>query len=177
MDCQGQDVKTLLLEPAMQLIIKKNGCTGNHFISSDMHIYNLDRLSADIYGTVIHEMAHVSHRCSVCAANKLFNNTDVCIKDSWAVGVQNYLTAKIYPGYDRDQYNDYNSQYARVVTDILEKKSRGSVSSNASYTIAELEGTLRHARDWDEWKSIVKSKYQRNNEKYIDAVFSYWASM
>lgn len=23
MDCQGQDVKTLLLEPAMQLIIKK----------------------------------------------------------------------------------------------------------------------------------------------------------
>lgn len=151
----------------------KNGCTGNHFISSDMHIYNLDRSSADIYGTVIHEMAHVSHRCSVCATNKLFNNTDVCIKDSWAVGVQNYLTSKIYSGYKR---GGSNRQYSEVVTDILEKQTRNNVASNASYTIAEIEGTLRHARDWEEWKSIVKSKYQRYNEKYIDAVFNYWAS-
>ncbi len=149
------------------------GKSEKNWISSDIHIYYLNRESSGIYGTVIHELTHVQHRKSVCATDKLFFKTDDCIVESWAVGVQNYLTAKIYPGYERGYFDN---EYTYVVTDILKRKPRYGVSSNASYTIAELEGTLRHARNWNEWKSIVKSKYQRNNEKYIDAVFDYWAN-
>ena len=151
-----------------------NGCAGRHFISSDVHIYNLRRESKETYGTTIHELTHIAHRYSVCATNGKFKDTSDDVIESWAVGVQNYLTATVYSGYERA--NGYNKTYSRVVTDILNKEQRNDESSKASYTIVELEKTLRHARNWNEWKEYVKSYYPRNNEKYIDAVFDYWAS-
>jgi len=152
----------------------KHGCAGRHFISSDVHIYNLDRESKEIFGTTIHELTHIAHRHSVCANNKKFEDTSSDVKESWAVGVQNYLTAKIYSGYQR---GGYTSEYTNVVSDILSKTTHdGLEKSVASYTIVELEKTLRHARNWNEWKEYVKSYYPRKNEKYIDAIFDYWAS-
>jgi hypothetical protein len=59
---------------------------------------------------------------------------------------------------------------------LLHVPIRNGAISKASYAIVELEKTLRHARNWKEWKEYVKSYYPRNNEKYIDAIFDYWAS-
>ncbi|MBR4272539.1 MAG: hypothetical protein IKQ30_06845 [Bacteroidales bacterium] len=152
----------------------KHGCAGRHFIASDVHIYNLDRKSAEIYGTTIHELTHIAHRHSVCANNSKFEDTSSDVKESWAVGVQNYLTAKVYSGYTRGYYDN---EYTNVVSDILSKTTYGSEKSVASYTIVELEKTLRHARNWNEWKDYVKSDYPKKNEKYIDAIFDYWAAL
>jgi len=79
----------------------------------------------------------------------------------------------VYSGYTRGYYD---KEYTNVVSDILSKTTYGAEKSVASYTIVELEKTLRHARNWNEWKEYVKSYYPRKNEKYIDAIFDYWAS-
>ncbi len=142
--------------------------------TSDIHIFNLDRSCDRIYGTTIHELTHIAQYNTLYPSLVYLRTIDFPIIESWSVGVQNYFTKKKYPNYDRESDAKYSRNYTRIVTDILEKISRESVYSNASYTILELEAALNDAHSLTEWRDNINAKYKRNNEKYINAVFHYW---
>lgn len=154
------------------------GCSprdnGSH---SDIHIYNLNSHSSDfIYGTVIHEIAHYSHRTGLLQSDYLFSLVNSALIEGWAVGVENYLTSKSYPGYRFFKFYDPGAPYSEIVTNMIEGSDRNYIKvTNQVYTITEIERTLKTARSWTEWRNNVKSYYPlKNNEKYIDKLFADW---
>ncbi len=155
------------------------GCSprdnGSH---SDIHIYNLNSHSSDfIYGTVIHEIAHYSHRTGLLQSDYLFGLVDIILRESWAVGVENYLTQKVYVGYSFSKYIVPDPPYTEIVSDMLKGSDRDrNKVTNRVYSITEIERALKGARSWNDWRDNVKSFYpNKDNEKYIDKLFADWA--
>ncbi|MCY4161990.1 MAG: carboxypeptidase-like regulatory domain-containing protein, partial [Flavobacteriaceae bacterium] len=62
---------------------------------SPIHIYRSNRLSVKIYATTIHELAHAAHWCQ---GKGIFNDSEVKVKQSWARGVEWFLTKTVYDG-------------------------------------------------------------------------------
>ena len=138
-------------------------------------IYDSSRGTKEIYGTVIHELAHASHWRHF---GKYFKDTDLKVQESWARGVEWSLTSSIYSGY----VPDYNNVYTGVVEDMIDFDTSiaGSEDNDerreyvVGYTIRQLEQTLNSKHTWTSWRDKIKSEYNNANEHHLDPLFAIW---
>lgn len=144
------------------------------FLGAQLKIYNPQRQTDEIYGTVIHELAHASHWDM---SRSDFDNSESIVKESWARGVQWELTRMVYLNYNSDFEN--RPKYTLVVRDMIDNDGfygkTGTFGENVSgYTIKQIENSLRFAKSWDEWKNKIKNDYENSTENNLDALFNYW---
>lgn len=140
-------------------------------------IWNPQRDDDDIYATVIHELTHASHWDM---NHSDFNDTDVKVKESWARGVQWWLTRRVYKNYRGG--STIMPIYTQIVVDLIDSKADdytnyGAVSLEdqvTGYTIKEIEDALKGQKTWNSWRDNIKKKYTNGTEDKIDALFSYW---
>lgn len=163
-------------------------------LGSNLKIYNPQRESMDLYGTVIHELAHASH-WNMDKSN--YNTMNYCdetflglscsgdtkIAESWARGVQWELTRMIYPSYGGGL--TILPDYTQIVVDMVDinyssyssNLNNGLYNDNVSgYTIREIEDALNGEKTWDGWKNNIKNKYNNGTENNLDALFNYWGN-
>lgn len=146
--------------------------------------------SEDVFGTISHELAHASH-WGMDKDNYIAS--PAIIYESYARGVQRYLTRKAYPTRNYEPYY-WRCSYTAMMRDIIDEhkfvesyywRSSGwdeavyqyrSYSDRVQgYTIRELEDALIGCRTWDQWRDKIKSKYpNKADRQYVDEVFSYW---
>jgi hypothetical protein len=149
--------------------------TSNYFnpfgVFNKIRVYNPQNDSFDVYGTVIHELAHSSH----FSANKVkFRNTDTKVIESWAKGVQWSLTKMVYPDYYTGQYLP---NYRLVVRDLIDNDNKYGYSgllyeNTKDYTIKQIENSL--GKTWNEWKTNIINDHDNNTEQYVESTFNYW---
>lgn len=138
-----------------------------------IHVYYRSRTCAKIYGTTIHELTHAAHwDNSDGIANIKYCSISSSVKDSWAVGVQNFLTGKQYKKYER---GGYTSQYTNIVTDLRNGTIEGKGTSPYKYSITEIQNSLRKVKTWNDWKENIKS-LNKNGKAHIDSLFTVWAN-
>ncbi|MEN6454204.1 MAG: hypothetical protein ABFD10_08085 [Prolixibacteraceae bacterium] len=173
------------LKPQMKIaaIYEENGSNGNCLawrrtlgILSWIKIWNPQHNSEEIYGTVIHELAHASHWDM---DHSDFNDTEDKVKESWARGVQWSLTKMIYPAYSGGPTK--RGEYTQVVVDMIDSSSDINNGSElltqdnvTGYTIRQIEDALNGQEKWDGWKNNIKNKYYNETETNLDALFTYW---
>ena len=105
-------------------------------LGSAIKIYNPQNDTRDIYGTVIHELAHASHWNF---DRSDFNDTETKVKESWARGVQWELTRMTYPGYRPSYFGDYTGVIQDMVDGVY------GYDKVSGYTIKQIEDKqLRH---------------------------------
>ena len=92
--------------------------------------YKLNRDSDEIYGTVIHEIAHAAHWK---LSKSDYNPTSTIVAESWARGVQWALTSSEYPGY----VPEYRGVYTGVVQDMIDSDVNSPRKKNSTITPSE----------------------------------------
>jgi len=142
-------------------------------LGSAIKIYNPQRLSEDIYGTVIHEMAHASH----WSMDKWhYNHCDDIVAESWARGVQWELTRMVYPNYQpwycTSSCGSPYSNYTGVVEDMIDSVS--GYDQVSGYTIRQIEDALINERYWNNWMLNIKNRYNNGTENNLESLFNYW---
>ncbi len=157
-------------------------------LGSAIKIYNPQHPSSEIYGTVMHEIAHASHwnmdqhgynyGCDINA-------------ESYARGVQWVLTNMVYDYNLFDKYSRY--RYTGVAQDMIDgSKTTTSIYYYFSkdnewvvlyrsyydqvngYTIRQIEDALIGQEGWPQWKNNIKYLYNNGTENNLDATFDYW---
>jgi hypothetical protein len=148
-------------------------------------IWNPENRCNQIYGTTIHELAHASHWDM---GSSDYNNTSLIVKESWARGVQWALTRLEYPTYS---ISYSRLDYTGIVQDFIDGNKTTSSSYHSKYdtysvktysdqvigySIRQIEDALKGKRNWDDWKTNIKSKYSNGTKDNLDAAFNYWNS-
>lgn len=119
-------------------------------------------LSAQIYASTIHELAHSAHWQLIVKAsgsNRIgdFYFADKKLKESWAVGMQTLFSRNfIDENYDRyGNINTYNrnTSYSELCLELIE---------TADYSVSELEQCLIGASNLDNWQKKINNKYNRD---------------
>lgn len=143
--------------------------------STEIHIYRyniwnaeINKYSANIYQTVIHELSHSIH-CKYIG-KELFKDTYISVKETWANAISHYFVKLKY--YDFNPY--YDDVYTGIMDDMLDNTSyvKDFVSG---YTLSQIQNSLKGASNMDELRNNIK-KIKNNateNEK-IDKLFDYW---
>jgi len=143
----------------------------------------------NIYGTTIHEIAHSSHDYNKAQSVGWFSLSDT-LKESYARGVQRYLTIKHYGAWSVSSYDkeytgifedleDANSTYAKL--DGVEK----TCDRVSGITVPMAEKSLFKSTSWNGFKDNLMKDYPGgtlNNEGKkvtytkadMDALFKYW---
>lgn len=184
-----------LLKPQMKIAAMyktNNDRNGRHAASlrvlgifNWIKIWNPENKCNQIYGTTIHELAHASHWDM---GSNDYNNTSLIVKESWARGVQWALTRLEYPTYS---ISYSRLDYTGIVQDLIDGNKTTSSSYHSKYaidsvknysdqvngyTIRQIEDALKGKRNWDDWKTNIKSKYSNGTKDNVDAAFNYWNS-
>lgn len=145
-------------------------------LGNQIKIFNPQNKIDEIYGTVIHELAHSSH-WNMWRQGEDFDNSDKIVKESWARGVEWILTTDTYPNYflptwrKKDGYLEPYLYYTLVVKDMIDGPSFDNVDG---YTIREIEDALQGQKTWNGWEDNIKNKYTNATENNLDALFDYW---
>ena len=158
--------------------------------AKDIEIYNHTDTIQNLYATTIHELTHSAHwRMN----RELFiHYTQLIVKESWARGVELYLTRLVYPNYSTP--GGYSRMdYTGIVQDLIDPaglqktsyrhsnydiKSEKTYTDNVSgYTLKQIETALEGAWSWEIWRENLKIMYQNPTESHIDAAFAYWKSI
>lgn len=134
-------------------------------INSAIRIYNPTRNTMDLYGTIIHELAHASHWNMDRSG---YNGTDDYVVESWARGVQWELTRMVYSGYQPP----YFSEYTGVVHDMIDGIS--GVDQVSGYSIRQIEDALDGQDNWNGWRINIKNKHTNGTENNLEALFNFW---
>lgn len=130
-------------------------------------LYNPNRDISAIHGTTIHELGHAAH-WEICSPKSNFNDADDIVVESWARGVQYWLTRKYYPSY----VPSYTSTYTGVVQDMIDGISGSDQVSG--YTIAQIEQAVKNKKTWHAWRDNVKNLYTNATEANLDALYDFW---
>ncbi|ADV50720.1 hypothetical protein Celal_3456 [Cellulophaga algicola DSM 14237] len=134
-------------------------------INSAIRIYNPTRNTMDLYGTIIHELAHASHWNMDRSG---YNGADDYVVESWARGVQWELTRMVYSGYQPPYFNEYTG----VVQDMIDGIS--GVDQVSGYSIRQIEDALDGQDNWNGWRINIKNKHTNGTENNLEALFNIW---
>ena len=134
-------------------------------IGSAIKMYNPQRNSRDIYGTVIHELAHASHWSMDRSS---YRNSSTIVAESWARGVQWELTRMIYSDY----VTPYFTNYTGVVQDMIDGIS--GYDQVSGYNIRQIEDALNGQSSWVGWRNNIKNRYNNGTENNLEALFNHW---
>lgn len=156
-------------------------------------VYRLDNDSPVscrlVYATTLHELAHASH----WRDNELYDVTSSELKETFAMGVEWFLTTMAYPDYQPDYYRQ---SYTGIIEDLIDDDDftvsdkrgvwiDGSFVSTYSYLsaieyasgflIEDLEDYVRGSRSWAEFESrVMSSEAAMFQTGTISDLFSFW---
>ena len=149
----------------------KYGCFREK-LGTDIHIYYMNtRDSRDIFATTIHELAHQAHH----DFSNVYSSCETIVKESWARGVQWYLTNRYwYNGY----IPDYHTNYTLIIPDLHDYDQKNFIGHDLvhGYTIEQSENAISNAKTWNDWKTNLKNLYNNETEKYLDDLFNAWGN-
>ncbi|MDC3403066.1 hypothetical protein OAX38_02620 [Flavobacteriaceae bacterium] len=134
-------------------------------LGSAIKIYNPQSNSREIYGTVIHELAHASHWSMDRSS---YRNSSSIVAESWARGVQWELTRMIYSGY----VPSYFTNYTGVVQDMIDGIS--DYDQVSGYNIRQIEDALNGQSSWTGWRNNIKNRYNNGTENNLEALCNHW---
>jgi uncharacterized protein (TIGR02145 family) len=163
-----------------------NGKYTTGFFVEYIKILAYGRTHIEIYGTTIHEIAHSSHYEN----GLFFKDLPKILKESYARGVQRYLSIKRYGDWSKAFYDneytgifedleDANSTYAKL------KGFENPCDRVSGITVPMAEKALFASLSWDNFKYNLMKIYPDgtiNNEGKrvtyttadMDALFKYW---
>lgn len=154
-------------------------------LGSAIKVWNPTRRTDEIYATVIHELAHAAHWRMIVkepGTNRYrdYHYAEDKMVESWATGVQWYLTKTVYPVYlGKSPFKVYTN----VVMDMIDGSENDTnyrgISSQTNdkvsgYTISQIESALIGCNTWDKWKNNIKSKYNNATKQHLDELFAAW---
>lgn len=155
-------------------------------MGSAIKIYNPHKDEDDIYATTIHELSHAAHwRMIVQEPNSNrygdYHDAEDKMCESWACGVQWYLTKMVYNGYKGRYYSSTQPNYSNIVIDLIDKEGDKNFGKNdqqgdkvTGYTMSQIESALIGCDTWIKWRNNIKIKYNNETEEYIDQLFAAW---
>jgi len=182
------------------------GQYANGFFVEHINVLAYGRTHLAIYGTTIHEIAHSSHYWNVEAIFGMNSATFALLpkklKESYATGIQRYLTNKRY-GNDAWSRN-YDSEYTGIFEDLEDTDSKYAKFNDFERFCDKVSGIIAPMAEeavfnsfywehyfWDNFKDNLK-KYlkehypsgtinaDRKKISYtpadIDALFEYWTT-
>lgn len=140
------------------------------------------RTSSELYGTMVHELAHSAHYESFQTRHtwvpRDFEWTSYIasnVKETYARGVQWHLTRKRYPSY---KINSYTSTYTSIVQDLIDADAvfgnSGTTGDKVSgFSISDLSRELMRSFSMSEYKGRVVN-LRPGETANINAVFAHW---
>ena len=142
-----------------------------------------------IFATSIHELAHASHWE---LRKRWWSGTASKVKESWAEGVEYYLTRLVYPNYNgisnrnfawmRDP-NGGGSKYTPLVIDLIDNTNQGAgniafpFDRVTGYTIAEIEAVLRDCASIRELRDQLLRRYDKPTDQYLNELFDQYINL
>jgi len=157
-------------------------------LGTKIFIYNPQNTTDDIYATAIHELSHAAHygmiveRSRANNINRDFQYAENKMVESWARGVQYFLTRMVYPDY-RGGAKVIGDDYTNVVIDLIDTEedamSNNGLSSAegdevSGYRMDQIEAALIGNSTWDGWKETIKNRYSNATRNNIDRLFASW---
>ncbi|WP_278995805.1 hypothetical protein [Alistipes finegoldii] len=155
-------------------------------MGSAIKLYNPGRKTVDIYATTIHELSHAAHWRMIVKEPDTkryrdYHNAEDKMVESWATGVQWYLTRMVYTGYRGRSQGTPN--YTNVVIDLVDSRADDGNNNGKKYeegdkvegyTIAQIETALIGCNTWNKWRDNIKGKYDNKTKQYVDELFATW---
>jgi uncharacterized protein (TIGR02145 family) len=176
---------------------------GHHSVGAfweSIKVY-IDRNYLAFYGTTIHEIAHASHyenKASAFQYNKIFVNATFSslpniLKETYARGIQRYLTVKRYGTWEGD-YNNWKDGYTGLFEDLEDADDTYAREENgeklycdkvSGITVPMAEKSLFKSFSWNDLKHNLMSDYPNGFIKEdggkvsytradMDALFDFW---
>lgn len=163
--------------------------SARRFLGGNMiKLYNPDNNTIQLYSTAIHELAHAAHWRMIVnepGTNRVrdFHGAEDKMVESWASGVQWYLTKMVYNTYRGRVYSSTYPNYTNVVIDMLDTETDRTTNNGHSaaqgdnvsgYTINQIESALIGCDSWIKWRNKIKNDYNNATENNLDALFATW---
>lgn len=154
-------------------------------LGSAIKLYNPERATEELYATTIHELAHAAHWRMIVkepGTNRLrdYHNAEDKMVESWAAGVQWYLTKMVYPTYEgKEPFGPYRNVVMDMIDGPENDENFCGISSQthdkvSGYLITQIEAALPGCNTWDKWKNNIKKMYDNATEQYLDELFATW---
>lgn len=152
-------------------------------LGNAIHIFKPIRPPYEIYGTVLHELAHASHWNMAKSDYNIDNDASNRVVESWAVGVSNILIKRKYPTY-RGYVNSSHKLYTQVVIDIIDTEADHIALVNWGLNIAsgdnvhgdtlrQIEDCLPGSTSFDKWRTKIYNTYPHNATRVnLNTLFS-----
>lgn len=155
-------------------------------LGSAIKIYNPEHSTDRIYATTIHELAHAAHWRMIVeepGTNRYrdYHNAEDKMVQSWATGVQWYLTKMVYPSY-RGRQND-NPDCTNVVIDLVDSRADDGTNNGKTYyegdkvegyTMGQIETALQGCNTWEKWRDNIINSYENETKQYVEQLFALW---
>jgi hypothetical protein len=166
----------------------------------DVIFRRYNHTSREIFGNVMHEMAHITHAqvdragyASFVGSWGLVNSLRAAFGESWACGPQAIYTRRRYnpTGNELGSYQDLRLSvftYARwtiegdhlyiepIVVDLMDNNNQRDADNEfpvdhvSGYTLHQIASALRGAHDMDDWKNNLK-RVNNPTSIYLDEYF------
>lgn len=170
-----------------------NGQTATAGVFDNICILAYKRKSYEIYGTTIHEIAHMSHfwnmkTTSTASPQSLeFEGLSKTYRDTYARGIQNYFIMDRYK--DAKCKADYDKQYTGLIEDLMDDDGKSKckevsgldIKDDVSgFPITSIETVFFQNKKFSTMKDYLKKKNpsEKNGVKYtstnIDNLFKCW---
>lgn len=155
-------------------------------LGSAIKLYNPQNTTDAIYATTIHELARAAHWRMIVkepGTNRYrdYHDAEDKMVESWATGVQWYLTRMVYSKYRGRPQGTPN--YTNVVIDLVDSqiddwqnngKTYAQGDKVEGYTMSQIESALIGCDTWNKWRDNIKRKYNNNTKQYVDELFASW---
>lgn len=155
-------------------------------MGSAIKLYNPGRNTVDIYATTVHELSHAAHWRMIVKEPDTkryrdYHDAETKMIESWATGVQWYLTRMVYTGYRGRPQGTPN--YTNVVVDLVDSRADDGNNNGKKYeegdkvegyTMAQIETALIGCNTWNKWRDNIKGKYDNKTKQYVDELFETW---
>jgi hypothetical protein len=157
-------------------------------LSNQIVIYNPHNTTDNIYAIAIHELSHAAHwgmiteMSGVANINRDFQYAEEKMIESWARGVQYFLTRMVYPDY-RGGPKNIGDIYTNVVIDLIDTEADAEDNNGLSseegddvsgYRMDQIEAALIGNSTWEGWKETIKNRYSNATRNNIDILFASW---
>jgi len=152
-------------------------------LGNQIKLYNPQNDTDELYATIIHELAHAAHWRMIVkepGTNRYrdYHYAEDKMVESWACGVQWYLTQMVYTNYPGRRQGSPN--YTNVVIDLVDKEGDSNNGKNerqgdkvTGYTMSQIESALIGCNTWNKWRDKLKT-YNNATKQYIDELFAAW---
>lgn len=159
--------------------------SARRFLGGNMiKLYNPSNGTMELYATAIHELAHAAHWKMIVkepGTNRVrdYHNAEEKVLESWARGVQYFLTRMAYSNY---RGGATSSKYTNVVVDLIDTDADNASNNGygptngdnvTGYTMCQIEDALIGINTWIKWKDNIK-KYNNATKNNVDALFASW---